>query len=45
MPLNALPESAAVPSGPAIWTLRPLAADGPDWAMARSEAAAGPAAL
>src|SRR5271165_975915 len=42
MPLNALPESAAVPSGPAICTVRPSA---PATAMARSESAAGPAAL
>ena len=42
MPLKALLESAAVPSGPAIWTFRPSA---PDSAMARSELAAGAAAF
>ena len=42
MPLNALFESAAVPNGPAIWTVSPAA---PEVAMARSESAAGDAAL
>src|SRR6476661_2962135 len=39
MPLNALPESAALPSGPAMWTVRP----GDPEAMFRRESAAGPA--
>ena len=42
MPLNALPESAAYPSGPAMCTVMPLP---PPRAMAARESAAGPAAL
>ena len=42
MPLNALLESAAVPSGPAMCTVSPAA---PEAAMVRSESAAGDAAL
>src|SRR5215472_3064832 len=42
MPLNALPESAAYPSGPEMCTVTPSALD---VAMARSPSAADPAAL
>src|SRR5215469_11257363 len=40
MPLNALLESAALPSGPVMWTAMPAA---PAWAIDRSESAAGAA--